>query len=98
MTSKASATRAGRTSGRPTGSLRGYANEIISVTGALSGSFVNFGPIEVLPSQHNEMVATLDPAMGTGDFAGVDGKFSLTVQEVGDGTYSGQWSLDIGAR
>ena len=78
------------------GAFRARHNETVVVSGALSGSFVNFGPIAMLPGQHNDMVATLDPTMGTGDFSGVDGTFSLTIQDVGDGTYSGDWSLDIG--
>jgi len=36
--------------------------------------------------------------MGTGDFAGVGGKFGLTIREVGDSSYAGDWSLDIGPR
>ena len=79
------------------GGIRAYASETVAVTGALKGSFVDVGPIEVLPGHHNEMVATLVPTMGTGDFAGVEGKFSLTIQVVGDGEYSGDWSLDIGS-
>jgi len=79
----------------PDGALRAYASETVAVTGALSGSFVNFGPIEVFAGELSEMVATLYPAMGTGDFAGVAGKFSLTIHEAGDGSYAGDWSLDI---
>jgi hypothetical protein len=80
------------------GGLRAYHNETVAVTGALSGSFLNFGTVEVFGGKQSEMVATLHPAMGTGDFAGVVGEFGLTIREVGDSSYAGDWSLDIGPR
>jgi Protein of unknown function (DUF3224) len=78
------------------GDLHAYANEIVTVTGALNGSFMDFGPIEVRSGQRNDMVADLYPSMGTGDFAGVRGKFSLTIREAGEDSYAGEWTLDIG--
>src|SRR4029453_11473754 len=49
------------------GALRARHDETVVVSGALSGSFVDFGPIAMLPGQHNDLDAKLDPAMGTGD-------------------------------
>jgi hypothetical protein len=77
-----------------TGVLHAYANEIVAVTGALNGSFMDYGPIEVRSGQQNDMVADLYPSMGTGDFAGVGGTFSLTIREVGNDSYSGEWTLE----
>jgi hypothetical protein len=76
------------------GTRHSYAVETVSVTGALTGTFVDFGPVDLLPGQDNEMVATLYPVMGTGDFFGMDGTFSLTIRETGD-EFGGDWTLDL---
>jgi hypothetical protein len=60
----------------------------------LTGTFVDFGPIDLLPGQDNEMVATLYPIMGTGDVFGVDGTLSLTIREMGD-EFGEDWILDL---
>jgi hypothetical protein len=55
---------------------------------------MNYGPISLRSGQHNDMVADMYPSMGTGDFAGIDGTFTLTIREVGNDGYAGEWILE----
>ncbi|PJG47265.1 hypothetical protein CAF53_02685 [Sphingobium sp. LB126] len=81
--------------GSPGFMLRSFVNETVSMNGGSRvGTFLNYGPIDVKANNGpHGMVADLYAEFGTGDFVGLGGKFTLSIDALDPP--KGAWCLEL---